>query len=98
MAAATCEQLFDRAFPLADRTMMTVAQAPESQEELIELLDRAVSRSLRTRAKLRLIQAPLERFPQLDSKFWHIPVEDSGNPQVVRFVFDLPMGPVDYAA
>lgn len=98
MAAATCEQLFDRAFPLADRTMMTVAQAPESQEELIDLLDRAVSRSLRTRAKLRQIQAPLERFPQLDSKFWHIPVEDSGNPQVVRFVFDLPAGSVDYAA
>ena len=98
MAAATCEQLFERAFPVAGRSMMTVAQAPESQEELIELLDRAVSRSLRTRAKLSVIQAPLERFPQLDSKFWHIPVEDSGNPQVVRFVFDVPSEPVDFAA
>lgn len=98
MAAATCEQLFDRAFPLADRSMMTVAQAPESQGELIDLLDRAVSRSLRTKAKLNVIQVPLERFPQLDSKFWHIPVEDSGDPQVVRFVFDAPTDPLDHAA
>jgi hypothetical protein len=98
MASAFCEQMFDRAFPLGDRTMLAVAQAPERQDQLIDLLDRAVARSLLNHAQLREIQVPLERFPQMDSKFWHIPVEDSGNPQVLRFFFEAPKGAYDAAA
>jgi len=92
MASSQCEQMFDRAFPLANQTMLTVAAAPERQEELLDLLDRAMARGLRHKSRLCEIHVPFERFPLMDSKFWHIPVEDSGDPQVLRLFFAPPEG------
>jgi hypothetical protein len=90
MAFANSEQLFERALPLANRTMLTVTQAPEHEQELLGLLDRAMTRGLRNRAQLTEIHLPLERYPSIDSKFWHIPIEDSGDAHVLRFFFETP--------
>ena len=90
MASSQCEQMFDHAFPLANQTMLTVAAAPERQEELLDLLDRAMARGLRHKSRLCEIHVPFERFPLMDSKFWHIPVEDSGDAHVLRFFFETP--------
>jgi hypothetical protein len=98
MASANFDQLLDRAFPIADQTMLAVTQAPEDQRELLDLLDRAITRGLRNRAQLTEIHVPFERFPFMDSKFWHIPVEDSGDPQVLRLFFESPQRAADRAA
>jgi hypothetical protein len=98
MAPASLDQAFDGAFPLTDQTMLTVTRAPEHEQELLDLLDRAMSNSLRNRAVLTEIHVPFERFPFMDSKFWHIPVEDSGDPHVLRFFFRPPQAPAERAA
>jgi hypothetical protein len=70
--------------------MLTVTQAPEHEQELLGLLERALMRGLRNHAQLTKIQLPFERFPDMDSKFWHVPVEDSGDAGVLRFFFETP--------
>lgn len=90
MASASFEQVFDSAFPLVDRTMLTVTEIPERVEELLKLLERAMLRGFDNHAHLTEIHLPMERFPFMDSKFWHVPVEDCGDAQVLRFFFEIP--------
>ena len=73
--------MFDSAFGLPNQTTLTIAEAPEHQEELLDLLENAMASGLRQKSPLYEIHVPLERFPLMDLKFWHIPVEDSGGPQ-----------------
>jgi hypothetical protein len=88
MTLVNFDQLFDGAFHLANHTTLTVTQAPEHEEELLGMLEHALTRGLRNRAQLTEIHVPLERYPTIDSKFWHIPVEDSGESKVLRFFFE----------
>ncbi len=88
MALLHFDQLLDGAFHLANQTSLTVTQAPEHEEELLGMLEQALVRGLRNRTQLTEIHVPLERFPTMDSKFWHIPVEDSGEAKVLRFFFE----------
>lgn len=88
MAVRNIEQLFDRASILANRTMLTVAEAPEHEDELLGLLESALMRGFSNHVQLTEIHIPFERFPFMDLKFWHIPVEDSGDAGVLRFFFD----------
>ncbi|MFY9627318.1 MAG: hypothetical protein WAK03_04085 [Methylocystis sp.] len=90
MASVNFEQIFDRALPIANNVMLTVTQAPEREQDLLEMLERAMMRGMRERAQLTQIHVPFERFPFMDSKFWHIPVEDSGDTGVLRFFFETP--------
>lgn len=90
MASANFEQVFDKAFPLANNTMVTVTEVPEREDELLKLLERAMLRGFRNQARLTEIHLPMERFPYMDSKFWHVPVEDCGKAQVLRFFFEKP--------
>jgi hypothetical protein len=90
MATAKFEQVFDKAFPLAKNTTLTVTEVPEGEGELLKLLERALARGFANRARLTEIHLPMERFPFMDSKFWHVPVEDCGKAQVLRFFFETP--------
>lgn len=90
MALATIEHDFDRSFPLANNTVLTVTEVPEREEELLKLLERAMLRGFDTHAPLTQIQLPMERFPDMDSKFWHVPIEDCGKSEVLRFFFEYP--------
>ncbi len=90
MMPATVEQDFDRSFSLANNTVLTVTAVPEREEELLKLLERAMLRGFDTQAPLTQIQLPMERFPDMDCKFWHVPIEDCGKAQVLRFFFEHP--------
>lgn len=90
MAPVNIEQYFDRSFPLANNTVLTVTEVPEREEELLKLLERAMLRGFDNRARLTEIHLPMERFPFMDSKFWHVPIEDCGTAQVLRFFFEHP--------
>lgn len=90
MATANIEQLFDKAFPLDNNTILTVTEVPECEEQLLKLLERAMLRGFDNHARLTEIHLPMERFPFMDSKFWHVPIEDCGKAQVLRFFFESP--------
>jgi len=44
MASVNFEQIFDRALPIANNVMLTVTQAPEREQDLLEMLERAMMR------------------------------------------------------
>ena len=93
MAPTNLEQFFDKAFTLANNTTLTVTEVPDCEEKLLKLLERAMLRGFDNHARLTEIHLPMERFPFVDSKFWHVPVEDCGNAQVLRFFFETPDEP-----
>ncbi len=90
MAAAVFEKAFDRSLPISHNKTLTVTPAPERESELLGLLEGAMMRARHNHTQLTQIQLPFERFPSMDSKFWHIPVEDSGDAQVLRFFSTRP--------
>jgi hypothetical protein len=90
MAQADFEKYFDKAFALANNTILTVTEVPEGEDELLKLLERAMVRGFDNHARLTEIHLPMERFPFMDSKFWHVPIEDCGKAQVLRFFFEHP--------
>jgi len=90
MAPANIEHYFDRSFPLANNTVLTVTEVPDCAEALLKLLERAMLRGFDNHARLTEIHLPMERFPDMDSKFWHVPIEDCGKAQVLRFFFEHP--------
>jgi len=84
------ERFLDKAFPLANDTILTVTEVPECEEQLLKLLEGAMRRGFDNHARLTQIQLPMERFPDMDSKFWHVPIEDCGDAPVLRFFFEAP--------
>ncbi|HXY59510.1 MAG TPA: hypothetical protein VEH76_13125 [Methylocystis sp.] len=88
MAAVSFDRAFDRSLAVARNVTLTVAQAPECDADLLGMLEGAMMRGRRNHAQLTQIQLPFERFPNMDSKFWHIPVEDSGDAHVLRFFYE----------
>ena len=90
MAAAGYEGAFDRSLAVTKNMTLTVTPAPEREADLLGLLEGAMMRGRLNHEQLTQIQLPFERFPFMDSKFWHIPVEDSGDAHVLRFFFEKP--------
>jgi hypothetical protein len=90
MATAGIERVSDKTFPVAQRTMLTVTEVPECEEALLKLLECAMLRGFDDHTRLTEIHLPMERFPFMDSKFWHVPIEDCGAAQVLRLFFEHP--------
>lgn len=90
MATVKFEQAFDKALSLTDKTSLTVTPVPDREDELLKLLDRAMVKGFANHARLTEIHLPMARFPSLDSKFWHVPIEDCGDVQMLRFFFEKP--------
>jgi hypothetical protein len=88
MPGSSAEQFFDKAFPLANNLIMKVSSAPENEAQLFRLIETAMLRGFDTQAPLKEIHLPLERFPSVDSKFWHVPIEDCGPAPVLRLFFE----------
>ncbi|MBI1867853.1 MAG: hypothetical protein HYS06_06110 [Methylocystis sp.] len=93
MTPASFKDQFDKALPVADRTILTIAEVPERMDELLKLFELAMLRGFDNQARLTEIHLPMGRFPFIDSKFWHVPVEDCGNAQVLRFFFEAADAP-----
>lgn len=90
MPQADFEQFFDKSYALTSNIILRVTEAPESPEQLLRLLEGAMLGGFNHQAPLTQIHLPMERFPFMDSKFWHVPVEDSGKTDVLRFFFEAP--------
>lgn len=90
MTQANFERVFDKGLPLSSKTTLTVTEAPERPEDLLKLLERAMVGGFLNHTRLTEIHLPMARFPFMDSKFWHVPVEDCGDGNVLRLFFETP--------
>ncbi|WP_026191413.1 MULTISPECIES: hypothetical protein [Methylosinus] len=88
MKPADYELVYDKARPLSNTTTLTVAEVPDRMEDLLHLLSEAMIEGRDNHSRLTEIHLPMSRFPQMDSKFWHIPVEDCGEHPVLRLFFE----------
>ena len=84
MAPINMERIFDKAVAVDENTILAVVEAPEREEDLLKLMERAMLRGFDNHTRLTQIQLPMARFPFMDSKFWHVPIEDCGAAQVLR--------------
>lgn len=90
MKPADYERVFEKAMPLSSTTTLTVTEVPERLEDLLHLLGSAMVEGFGKQKRLTEIHLPMARFPELGSKFWHVPVEDCGELHVLRLFFEAP--------
>jgi hypothetical protein len=88
MTQVNYERVFDKSLPLSSTISLTVTEVPDSAEDLLKLLERAMVGGFHKQARLKEIHLPMARFPDMASKFWHVPVEDCGNSHVLRLFFE----------
>ena len=67
---------------------LTLTDVPGSEDGLIQLLERAIVSGNRSSTRLTEIYLPMQQYPAMGSQFWHVPVEDTGQSNVLRLVFE----------
>ncbi len=72
----------------SNRLSFVVTELPQSDDHMERLLDGAILAANRHRTPLVEIQLSMSRFPVMGAAYWHVPVSDSGDPDVIRLVFD----------
>ncbi len=90
MSISDFERLLEALIPASGRTTLTLTEAPESADDLIRLLERAIATGNRRGAPLAQIDLPADAFETFGTTFWHVPIEDSSRDGVVRLVFARP--------
>jgi hypothetical protein len=76
----------------SNRLSFVVTELPKSDDHMARLLDGAILAANRHRTPLVEIQLSMSRFPVMGATYWHVPVSDSGDPDVIRLVFDPSVG------
>jgi hypothetical protein len=72
----------------SNRLSFVVTELPRSEDHLGRLLDGAILAATKHRTPLVEIQLSMSRFPVMGTTYWHVPVSDSGDPDVIRLVFE----------
>ncbi len=88
MSLSEFERLLETLVTGNARAMLTLTETPESADELLHMLERAVTVGNRRGAPLVEIHAPIADFPDCAPTFWHVPIDDSSREGVVRLVFE----------
>jgi hypothetical protein len=88
MSLSEFDRLIEALIPRSGRASVTLTETPESLDQLMRLLERAVVIGNRRGAPLAEIHAPLAEFPYCAPSFFHVPIEDSSAEGVVRLVFE----------
>lgn len=89
MQLADLRRLLDAALHKAqNRISLTVTDLPEGERHLRKLLEGAFGAGLRNGLPLSEIQLSLERFPLLRDRVSWAPITDSGDPDVLRLIYD----------
>lgn len=70
-----------------DRISVTVTDVPDDEADLMDLLEKAIEVGARKCTPLAAIQLPLSRFPSVGAVFLRVPVTESGNSGVLRFIY-----------
>ncbi|WP_293864225.1 hypothetical protein [uncultured Alsobacter sp.] len=81
----TLELSLDQA---SNRVAFVVTEVPQTEDHLMSFLDGAIAAASRHRTPLVEIQLSMDRFTSFGDTYWHVPVTDSGKPDVVRLVFE----------
>ena len=91
MQPSDLRRLLDAALHKAqNRISLTVTELPISELHIRTLLDGALGAGRRNGFPLSEIQLSLTRFPSLREGGWNAPITDSGDPDVLRLIYDSP--------
>ncbi len=82
------EKMLHAVLPVTGRTSLTLTDIPAQQDQLMQMLETALTTGNEVCTRLTEIHLPLKNFPSMASQFWHVPVEDSGTSDTVRLVFE----------
>lgn len=94
MNASDLHKLLDAALHDArNRISLTVTDVPGGERNVRSLLESALGAGERNGLPLSEVQVSLTRFPSLASLFRHAPITDSGDPDVLRFIYE-PVSPL----
>ncbi|MCP8940218.1 hypothetical protein NK718_16960 [Alsobacter sp. SYSU M60028] len=70
------------------RLSFVVTEPPSAEDHMTLLLDGALSAARRHNTPLVEIQLAMEQFPSMGPQYWHVPVTESGDRNIVRLVFE----------
>lgn len=73
---------------IASGVSIVFTDVPSSDSYIIDFLDAAVSAACRHGKSLAEIELPMARYPAMGAHFWHVPVVDSGNRDIVRLNYE----------
>lgn len=71
-----------------NRLSFVVTEVPTAEDHMARLLDGAISAARKHGTPLVEIQLAMEEFPSMGAQYWHVPVTDSGDRNIVRLVFE----------
>lgn len=71
-----------------NRLSFVVTEVPSAEDHMTLLLDGALSAARRHGTPLVEIQLAMDQFPSMGAQYWHVPVTDSGDRNIVRLVFE----------
>lgn len=88
MSMMDFERMLNAVLPATGKTSLTLTDVPGSEDSLVQLLERAIISGNRSSTRLTEIYLPMQQYPAMGSQFWHVPVEDTGQSNVLRLVFE----------
>ena len=93
MQVSDLSKLLDAAlYKAQNRVSLTVTDIPEEEGQIRKLLDGAVTAARRYHMPLTEIQLCTSRFPSLANCFVHAPITESGDPKVLRLIYEPAAG------
>ena len=89
MQPSDLRRLLDVALHKAqNRISLTVTDLPGTETYVRQLLDGALGAGRRNGFPLAEVQLSLTRFPSLRDHAWQAPITDSGDPDVLRLIYE----------
>ena len=82
------EQMLHAVLPSAGKTSLTLTEFPRREDELVELLEKAVVSGRLSKTHLTEIHLPMQLYPDMEASFAQVPIVDSGKADVVRLFFE----------
>ena len=88
MQVSDLRKLLDAALHKAENQIsLTMTDLPKEESQIRQLLDGAIGAARRNRMPLTEIQLCMSRYPSLRERFWHAPITESGDPEVLRLIY-----------
>lgn len=88
MSMVDFERMLNAVLPATGKTSLTLTDVPGSEDSLVQLLEKAIVSGNQRHSRLTEIYLPVQQYPAMGSQFWHVPVEDTGQSNVLRLVFE----------
>ena len=87
MISLEFERILNMMLTGTQHTILTLTEVPDSDDDLTQILEKAIARGNHLRSRLTKINLPMRQYPNMGTRFGYVPIEDTGAPNVVRLFF-----------